>query len=142
MVLPSRLTILNCFIWKKNNGDNIGQFCCSIFNYIQFVKQYIIWLSHILPCYLKYCLFGFFFFFVFSSLKESEVFWKCVFRFYKKNMFFLGHVLMPNLHLAGKKDCECVCVCVCVVVCTHAHELLCVHFLALRTEVHKNDNYL
>ena len=58
-------------------------------------------------------------------------------------MFFLGHVLMPNLHLAGKKDCECVCVCVCVcvVVLTQEQEILCVHFLALRTEVHKNDNY-
>ena len=57
------------------------------------------------------------------------------FRFCEKNTFLLGCVLMPNLHLAGKKDCECVCVC--VVVCTHAHALLCVHFLAFRTEVHK-----
>ena len=121
MFLPGRLTILSCFIWKKNNGDNIGQFCYSIFNYIQFI-----WLSLILPCYLKY------FFFSFPVyIKESEVFWKCVFRFCEKNMFFLGCVLMPNLHLAGKKDsvsvCVCVrvCVCVCVCVCGCMHTCTC-----------------
>ena len=64
-------------------------------------------------------------------------------------MFFLVCVLMPNLHLAGKKDSVsvCVCVCVCVYVCVcvwlyaHMHMHSCV-FIFLLSELRfvKNDN--